>query len=195
MVRVAFGFAFVLHVRQLVQHVSRCYESCERFSIALCPRNYGWFRSAFPSAGNRPYPTGTLSNIGSEGNFWSSVVLGTLGYRSLFYGLGVGITEAGRTNSFPLRCVQEIADRSEDFPSAGNRHFSTGALTNVGSEGNIWVSTLSGTTGYRLIFCGPTICGAEAGRTNGFPLRCVQAFADYSGTSRLRVFGSIRRER
>ena len=62
------------------------------------------------------------------------------------------------------------------FPSAGYRHNSSGALTNIGSEGNCWSFVPSGSSSVRLGYNGSNVCFNANNRTNGFSLRCVRAF-------------------
>ena len=65
------------------------------------------------------------------------------------------------------------------FPASGYRHRDTGALTNVGSEGNVWSSMREGTNGFRLIFNGTLTASNGTNRANCFPLRCVRAFMGF----------------
>jgi hypothetical protein len=61
------------------------------------------------------------------------------------------------------------------FPSTGNRNNSSGALTNVGSNGNYWSDTpQSAANGYNLNFNAGTVTPSNNNnRANGFAARCV----------------------
>ena len=87
----------------------------------------------------------------------------------------------------PRTCTNLFPDSF--FPSAGFRDRVTGARGIVGTDGDIWSSVVSGVHGYRLIFCGATVCGAGTDRTYAFNLRCVQVFT--SSVSR-RVSSRLR---
>ena len=143
----------------------------------------------FPTAGNRNHSTGVLSSVGSGGYFWLPCVSGNDAGYVYIDGTRLFLNFNARTLSFPLRCVQEIADCSGNFPSAGCRHNMTGVLTNVGSEGDVWSSMRESTLGLRLIFSGAFATSYGTNRAFGYPLRCVQAFMTCSGMA-LSVCGA-----
>jgi hypothetical protein len=61
------------------------------------------------------------------------------------------------------------------IPASGNRNNSTGAVSNVGVNGNAWSSSPNGTNGYNLNFNGTSVNPANNNnRANGFPVRCVK---------------------
>jgi len=60
------------------------------------------------------------------------------------------------------------------LPVAGYRHTSTGALTNVGSSGVCWSSTVSGTNARRLVFNSSNASMFAVVRANGFSVRCIK---------------------
>lgn len=61
--------------------------------------------------------------------------------------------------------------------AAGYRNNSTGALTNVGTNGNYWSASPNGTNGYYLNFNSTNVNPANNNnRANGFSVRCVAAF-------------------
>ncbi len=92
-----------------------------------------------------------------------------------------------------FRCVVSkrlrVLFREGFFPSAGLCLRDTGALTNVGSEGNVWSSMREGTYGFRLIFNSAFTASNGTNRSYCFPLRCVQAFADSVSGELLPVCG------
>lgn len=59
-------------------------------------------------------------------------------------------------------------------PVAGYRNNSTGALTNVGSNGNYWSSTVSGTNARNLNFNSSNANMNANNRANGFSVRCIK---------------------
>jgi len=59
-------------------------------------------------------------------------------------------------------------------PVAGYRNNSTGALTNVGSNGNYWSSTVSGTNARYLSFASSDAYMNASNRAYGFSVRCIK---------------------
>ena len=60
------------------------------------------------------------------------------------------------------------------LPVAGYRDTSTGALTNVGSNGKYWSSTVSGANARRLSFNSSNANMNASNRANGFSVRCIK---------------------
>ena len=60
------------------------------------------------------------------------------------------------------------------LPVAGFRYFSTGALTDVGSYGYYWSSTVSGTNARALLFNSSNAFMFAANRAYGFSVRCIK---------------------
>ena len=60
------------------------------------------------------------------------------------------------------------------LPVAGYRGLSTGALTNVGSHGFYWSSTVSGTAARRLDFSSSDAGMNALDRANAFSVRCIK---------------------
>ena len=60
------------------------------------------------------------------------------------------------------------------LPVAGYRDRSTGALTNVGSNGKYWSSTVSGANARRLSFNSSNANMNASNRANGFSVRCIK---------------------
>ncbi|GHU68096.1 hypothetical protein FACS189413_04190 [Bacteroidia bacterium] len=60
------------------------------------------------------------------------------------------------------------------LPAAGNRNRNTGAMNNVGANGNYWSSSPTGTNSFNLNFNSGSINGANTNnRSNGLTVRCV----------------------
>ena len=64
------------------------------------------------------------------------------------------------------------------FPSAGFRHYSSGALTSVGAGGYLWSTFVSDCDAGYLYFSSPYAYLQFYSRGYGLSLRCVQAFAN-----------------
>lgn len=64
-------------------------------------------------------------------------------------------------------------------PASGNRNNASGAFNNVGTNGYYWSSIFSSATnGYNLNFNSTSVNPSNTNnRANGFPVRCVKAFA------------------
>jgi uncharacterized protein (TIGR02145 family) len=60
------------------------------------------------------------------------------------------------------------------LPVAGYRLFSNGTLSDVGSSGNYWSSTVSGTRARRLYFSSSNAAMGNNLRANGFSVRCIK---------------------
>lgn len=65
------------------------------------------------------------------------------------------------------------------YPASGYLNYNSGALTNVGSNGNSWSATPNGQgNGFNLNFNTSNVNPSNNNnRANGFPVRCVQEFA------------------
>ena len=64
------------------------------------------------------------------------------------------------------------------FPASGYRHNSNGTLGNSGTNGYGWTSVPNGSNAWNLYFnSGNAYMNNNNNRTNGFPVRCVQASA------------------
>ena len=60
-------------------------------------------------------------------------------------------------------------------PVSGNRNSASGVLTNRGSNGNYWSSSVNGTNAYNLNFNSSDVNPANSNnRANGFSVRCVK---------------------
>ncbi|WP_300829349.1 hypothetical protein [uncultured Rikenella sp.] len=59
-------------------------------------------------------------------------------------------------------------------PAPGFRSSNDGGLGNVGGDGTVWSSAVSGTNGWRLLFyTGAMSPSATYNRAGGFQLRCL----------------------
>ena len=137
-------------------------------------------RDFFPSAGFRDRLSGALSNIGSNGYFSCSTTSESDVWRPRFVSDNASLgTAGGRAHAFSMRCVQALTDlfRGNFFPSAGYRDNGSGSPASVGSGAYFWTDSVSGTSaGY--IYVNSSYAGMNSyTRSNGFPLRCVRAFA------------------
>ena len=60
-----------------------------------------------PVAGYRLSSTGALTNVGSNGRYWSSTVSGTFARYLNFYSSSAGLSSLSRANGFSVRCIKE----------------------------------------------------------------------------------------
>jgi hypothetical protein len=60
------------------------------------------------------------------------------------------------------------------LPSAGNRNRVNGLLSNQGTYGNCWSSTVSGTNARSLYFNSTATATAYSNRASGFTVRCLK---------------------
>lgn len=72
-----------------------------------------------------------------------------------------------------MRCF-EMYKRYVLLPVAGNRNNSNGSLNNVGSNGNYWSSTVSGTNARNLNFNSSNANMNSNNRANGNSVRCLK---------------------
>ena len=59
------------------------------------------------------------------------------------------------------------------FITAGNRNRTNGSLNNVGSNGNYWTTSISGSNSRNLNFNSTNANFNSNNRANGFSVRCV----------------------
>ena len=60
-----------------------------------------------PLAGNRNNGDGSLNNVGSNGNYWSSTVNGTNANNLNFNSGNANINNNNRANGFSARCLKD----------------------------------------------------------------------------------------
>jgi hypothetical protein len=77
-------------------------------------------------------------------------------------------------SSFKMMLCFEMCKRYVLLPVAGNRNNSNGSLNNVGSNGNYWSSTVSGTNARNLNFNSSNANMNSNNRANGFSVRCLK---------------------
>ncbi|MDO5968533.1 hypothetical protein Q4Q35_01820, partial [Flavivirga aquimarina] len=77
-------------------------------------------------------------------------------------------------SSFRTMHCFEMCRRYVLLPVAGNRNNSNGSLNNVGSNGNYWSSTVSGTNARNLNFNSSNANMNSNNRANGFSVRCLK---------------------
>ena len=69
-----------------------------------------------------------------------------------------------------------ICNRYVLLPMAGNRNNSNGSLNNVGTNGNYWSSTVSGTNARNLNFNSSNANMNTNNRANGNAVRCLKDY-------------------
>jgi len=78
--------------------------------LVLCfPREPEELNSHFyaRAGGNRNRTNGSLNNVGTNGNYWSSVVSDTNAWNLNFNGSDSNMNSNNRANGFSVRCVQD----------------------------------------------------------------------------------------
>ena len=60
-----------------------------------------------PVAGNRNNSNGSLNNVGSNGNYWSSTVNGTNSRNLNFNSGNANMNNNNRANGFSVRCIKD----------------------------------------------------------------------------------------
>jgi uncharacterized protein (TIGR02145 family) len=63
-----------------------------------------------PVAGNRNNSNGTLNNVGSNGNYWSSTVDGTNARNLNFNSSNANMNSNNRANGFSVRCLKDCSN-------------------------------------------------------------------------------------
>ena len=80
-----------------------------------------------------------------------------------------------RESGFSFSVLKKVRGIKQPFQTAGGyRNHSTGSLTNVGTNGNYWSSTVSTTNARNLNFNSTNANMNSNNRANGFSLRCLQ---------------------
>lgn len=72
----------------------RCFEMCKRYVL-------------LPVAGNRNNSNGSLNNVGSKGNYWSSTVDGTNSQNLNFNSSNANMNSNNRANGNSVRCLKD----------------------------------------------------------------------------------------
>ena len=75
-----------------------CFETCKRY-VQL------------PVAGNRNNSNGSLNNVGSNGNYWSSTGSSTNSRNLNFNSTGANMNSNNRANGNSVRCIKDCAFR------------------------------------------------------------------------------------
>ena len=75
-----------------------CFETCKRY-VQL------------PVAGNRNNSNGSINNVGSNGNYWSSTVDGINSRNLNFNSTGANMNNNNRANGNSVRCLKDCARR------------------------------------------------------------------------------------
>jgi uncharacterized protein (TIGR02145 family) len=68
-----------------------------------------WYRYVYclVLAGNRNNNNGTLNNVGSNGNYWSSTVSGTNSRNLNFNSSNANMNDNNRANGLTVRCLKD----------------------------------------------------------------------------------------
>jgi hypothetical protein len=72
----------------------RCFKMCKRYVL-------------LPVAGNRNNNNGSLNNVGSNGNYWSSTVDGTNSRNLNFNSSNANMNNNNRANGNSVRCLKD----------------------------------------------------------------------------------------
>lgn len=80
------------------------------------------------------------------------------------------------------------------MPVAGNRNNSNGSLNNVGSNGNYWSSTVSGTNARNLNFNSSNADMNNNNRANGNSVRCLKDCNILHGSTKALDFFNTNRK-
>lgn len=93
----------------------RCFEMCKRYVL-------------LPVAGNRNNSNGSLNNVGSNGNYWSSTVDGTNSRNLNFNSSNANMNSNNRANGFSVRCIKDCktlhgSTTALDFFNTNRKHF------------------------------------------------------------------------
>jgi len=93
----------------------RCFEMCKRYVL-------------LPVAGNRNNSNGSLNNVGSNGNYWSSTIDGTNSRNLNFNSSNANMNSNNRANGFSVRCIKDCktlhgSTTALDFFNTNRKHF------------------------------------------------------------------------
>jgi hypothetical protein len=76
------------------------------FRITICFKMWNVY-VLFSVAGNRNNSDGSLNNVGSNGNYWSSTVNGTNSSNLNFNSGNANMNSNNRANGFSVRCMKD----------------------------------------------------------------------------------------
>ncbi len=93
----------------------RCFEMCKRYVL-------------LPVAGNRNNSNGSLNNVGSNGNYWSSTIDGTNSRNLNFNSSNANMNSNNRANGNSVRCLKDCktlhgSTTALDFFNTNRKHF------------------------------------------------------------------------
>jgi len=77
-----------------IRQLTDCFEMCKRYVL-------------LPVAGNRNNSNGSLNNVGSNGNYWSSTVDGTNSRNLNFNSSNANMNSNNRANGNSVRCLKD----------------------------------------------------------------------------------------
>jgi uncharacterized protein (TIGR02145 family) len=77
-----------------IRELTDCFEMCKRYVL-------------LPMGGNRNNSSGSLNNVGSNGNYWSSTVDGTNSRNLNFNSSNANMNNNNRANGNSVRCLKD----------------------------------------------------------------------------------------
>lgn len=81
-------------VSNFIRQFTDCFEMCKRYVL-------------LPVAGNRNNSNGSLNNVGSNGNYWSSTINGTNSRNLNFNSSNANMNNNNRANGNSVRCFKD----------------------------------------------------------------------------------------
>ncbi len=84
------------------------------------------------------------------------------------------VTTDTSENNLKMNTYYKMCTRYVLLPLAGNRNNSNGSLNNVGSNGNYWSSSVSGSNAQNLNFNSTNANVNNNNRANGNSVRCLK---------------------
>ena len=102
-------------VSNFVCQLTDSFEICKRYVL-------------LPVAGNRNNSNGSLNNVGSNGNYWSSTIDGTNSRNLNFNSSNANMNSNNRANGFSVRCIKDCktlhgSTTALDFFNTNRKHF------------------------------------------------------------------------
>jgi hypothetical protein len=76
------------------------------------PENVKSLPAYLVAAGNRNHSNGSLNNVGSNGNYWSSTVNGSNARNLNFNSDNANMNSNNRANGFSVRCFKDYCEPS-----------------------------------------------------------------------------------